>query len=116
MVIAVFGAVLLAIGVAPRVYTAVYLWRRGESVRPALRRLYVPATAWFGLTLLVGAINHTAGGLVMLVFVAVWGTVLIVGLARGAWRLPTAVRLIGDPEAWRGNRRPYWDRGADRAP
>jgi hypothetical protein len=51
----------------------------------------------------------------MLALGVTWGTVLIIGLGRGVRRLHTAVRLIGDPEAWRGSRRPYWDRSGDHA-
>jgi len=111
---ALFGAAFLVLGLAPRLVVARHLRRQGQSVRPALRRLYLSATPWIGLIFVVGSVSHLAGGIAMLAFAVVWVTVLVVGRARGIWRLPTAVRLIGDPEAWRGNRQAYWESRADR--
>jgi hypothetical protein len=63
----------------------------------------------FGLCLLIGSVSAGAAGLVMLTWASYMTVVLVTGLVRGVWRFPTAVRLIGDPEAWRGNRHAYWE-------
>jgi hypothetical protein len=71
--------------------------------------MYVPATPWLGLGLVTMSVNALAGGLLMLAFAVGAAAILFTGLIRGAWRLPTAMRLMGDPQAWRGERLPYWD-------
>ena len=108
----IFGCLLLAVGVALRISIAVHLRHKGESIRPAFKRLYVPATPWVGLILVVLAVSHLLAKILVL---GAFLPVLVIGLVRGIWRVPTAVRFIGDPEAWRGKRRAYWDQSAERA-
>jgi hypothetical protein len=105
------GVVLIVLGLAPRLWLTRELRRQGWPVRHAWRRILVPATPWLGVSLLIGSVNNVIGGLMMLTLAAFWLTVLVIGLVRGAWRMPTALRLLGDPAAWRGTRRPYWDQG-----
>jgi hypothetical protein len=100
---------MVVVGLAPRLWFARELRRQGLPVRQAWRRIYVPVTPWFGAALFVGAFSDLLGGLMMLVLGLVCVTVLAAGLIRGAWRFPTALRLLGDPDAWRGARRPYWE-------
>jgi hypothetical protein len=113
---AIAGVALLALGIGPRVWITRELRRQGQPSRPAWRRVYLSPTAWFGIILIAGAISPVAGAAALAV-VMVWAGVVIVELlvhgVRGVWRLPTAVRLIGDPDAWKGIRRPYWDRSAN---
>jgi hypothetical protein len=66
--------------------------------------------AWIGLAMVIGSVSPIAGGFVFVGGGAITIGILVIGLIRGAWRFPTAVRLIGDPEAWRGNRHPYWEK------
>src|SRR5207248_11174229 len=71
---------------------------------------YLSPMAWLGLILLVSSISRPAGGVVLLAFATVTVAFLAVAFVRGIWRFPTAVRLVGDPDAWRGNRLPYWEK------
>jgi len=105
---ALVGAVLLVLGVVPRLRLVQVLHRAGRP-RLALRSLYLSPIAWIGLILLMGSISATAGAAVVGAYLLVLAGTVAIGLVRGVWRFPTAVRHIGDPEAWRGNRHPYWD-------
>jgi hypothetical protein len=119
MVAAVIGATLVAVDIGGRIWLSRALKREGRPPRLAWTRVYISPFLWLGLVMLSGAIGGPVGAAIFavtlccaLVF-AVW---LIVGGVRGAWRLPEAVRLIGDPKAWEGARRASWDRSGREEP
>ncbi|MEY2404385.1 MAG: hypothetical protein QOD38_1936, partial [Acidimicrobiaceae bacterium] len=109
MAMAAVGLAVLCIGCIPRVFVARVLRRQGRSWSVVTRTFLTSPMCFFGVVLLVGQVNAMAGGFVMIAW-GLWAfVVLATGLVRGVWRFPTAVRLIGDPEAWRGNRHAYWE-------
>jgi hypothetical protein len=109
MTIVLVGFALLAFGLLPRVLVVRAVRRRGRRAAFLVRPFFLPVSAWFGLVLLLGAVSPVAGGLVMVALVLVAAAYLVAGFMKGAWRFPEAVRLLGNPEAWRGHRKPYWE-------
>jgi hypothetical protein len=109
MVMALSGVALLVVGVTPRLWVARELRRQGRSGAVVMRPLLMSPMCFFGLCLLIGSVSAMGAGLFMVAWVSYMTVFLVTGLVRGAWRFPTAVRLIGDPEAWRGNRHAYWE-------
>jgi O-antigen ligase len=109
MVRALGGLAILGIGVVPRIRLVLLLRRHGRPWRVSMRPLYTSLMGWFGLCVLISLVSPLVAGILMLMVASAAMVVLVTGLVRGVWRFPTAVRLIGDPEAWRGNRHPYWE-------
>ncbi len=73
--------------------------------------VYLSPMVWFGLIVVADAVSPAVAGAliaIVMLWAIVGGVELLVSGVRGAWRVPTAIRLMGDPDAWKGIRRPYW--------
>jgi hypothetical protein len=108
-VAALVGVALLTLDVAFRLWLVRQLGRDRQAVRKVWRSLYLSPLAWIGLIALTSSINPLAGGAVMAFWIVATAITVIVSFIRGVWRFPTAYRLLGEPEAWKGHRRAYWE-------
>jgi hypothetical protein len=102
MGLAVVGALMIAFSLTVRIVSLRAI-RRSPKAKPTPWTWTIRAPMmWVGVVLVITAINQTAGGIAVLVGMAVllaFAAKLLVnapGATRRAWR------TIGDPDAWRG--------------
>lgn len=108
---ALLGLLMIAMGVffaRRHVAVARRLRAHGWPRRRAWFNVYMSPGIFIGLVLFLGAIWMPAAEVVFATGALLLIAWLVESAVRGAWRLPTAIRLTGDPAAWRGERRAYW--------
>ena len=105
------GGFVLLYGLA-RVAVGIFVLHGGVTKRSGHRPGFVVLVGlmWCSSGLLFIAATAGLGRAYLLSLAAAGLVPPVIFLVVGAWRIPAAVRLIGDPNAWTGERQPDWAR------
>jgi hypothetical protein len=101
---AIAGLCFLALPLSVACWLAVRLRREGSPMYPAFKVVWRAPIFYVGILMLAPAVGGPLGNVMLSAVFVVYVVRLATRLPRLVRSVPSAVRDIGDPQAWRGGR------------